>query len=358
MVNTENFELSIHGRAGNEIISWPILNRTEKAIFVQTPGGTIWLPLWRFSTTSYHYNQLQHLIKLFENVTKNNSNSLLRVWKAGNGKTEKSHKFRTAVQVPGEQQNKFFLKRRTFILPISQISFIEGKWLAPAWLLTKHLDSGETLPNSDWIGLKQVTSQISDAGEKLRLLDEGMYAEQSRRIAEERTQRIDLERQTAEVTSGLQAHIADDGELALGFCKHHFKLPELVAQGCQFSYWPSWSDHTNLGDLKNIAKLVDIARSHSKYAKWKIKQVEKLAAVKISKIKERVPDQSLSNCEVNWVEWGGTSKQRIKVPYNATGCRVDFYGKKREITLQSGVVIVKMEGANLTIVQSEINHDQ
>lgn len=113
---------------------------------------------------------------------------------------------------------------------------------------------------------------------------------------------------------------------------------------------------SDLRSLQEIAQLADIARSHSDFARWKERNDGKLGAAPTTPVKKkRVPDQILTNCNVDWVEWGGTSNQKIKISHREVGCTVHFFGKKREIILPSGKVLVKMDGSNLRIGTDPVN---
>jgi hypothetical protein len=150
----------------------------------------------------------------------------------------------------------------------------------------------------------------------------------------------------------LNSLIGDDGLLAVHFCKQKFSLSELAQNGCQISFWPTWSANQDVHQLQRVASLVRFARAHPLYLNWKLRNVGKIDSLpKSVQKKVRVPDRVLTNCDVDWSEWGGTATRREKLHYNESGCTVAFYGKKREITLSNGVVITKMDRPNLTIVE-------
>jgi len=68
----------------------------------------------------------------------------------------------------------------------------------------------------------------------------------------------------------------------------------------------------------------------------------------------RVPDQVCTNAHVRWVEWVDDKKKERE----AFGCRVEFFGKKREITLQNGNQFTKMEGKYLLIEEVPLSESK
>jgi len=104
-----------------------------------------------------------------------------------------------------------------------------------------------------------------------------------------------------------------------------------------------WLRQRKIDDEKRaVASAADKVRAAAKAAE-EAKKAEQAAARKA----KRVPDQVFTNAHVKWVEWVDDKKMERE----AFGCRVEFYGKKREITRQNGKQFVKMEGNNLVIVE-------
>jgi hypothetical protein len=77
-------------------------------------------------------------------------------------------------------------------------------------------------------------------------------------------------------------------------------------------------------------------------------------ADKMKKTKVREPDKVLTNVRVEWVDWGGSANNRIRIERDEEGCTVKFYGKKRTIIFPDGSSIDKMEGPNLKIYLNQM----
>lgn len=340
------FSLTICGRRNHrEQIDWPIVAKSEKAVRVETPGGEVWLPLWKFGQKTYGCDSVPRLLSVLEELTMSNSDALVRVWKAGRGKTAASHKFRIVVAIDGEPP---VLRRRTLILPISQVKVVAGKSMAPLWLLRKKIESRESLPRAQWAGMKAVRAQILAAVEKVQALDGEAAAASQRRLEAQQAEKVELASKTAEMVRD----IGDEGEAALVFCQAKFSREDLAELGCKIDWWPSWSGAaaSDFSHVQKIRALVEVARANPGFAKWKEKNKTKFGEGKAAAVtKVGQPDRILENCQVDWVEWGGTSKQRIKVSRSAENCTVRFFGKKREIVTPGGAVLVKMCGPNLQI---------
>lgn len=54
----------------------------------------------------------------------------------------------------------------------------------------------------------------------------------------------------------------------------------------------------------------------------------------------------LSGCEVEWIEWVGTGRNKRKVEHKEQGCKIEISGQKHVITTKSGHTFTKMLGAN------------
>lgn len=81
-------------------------------------------------------------------------------------------------------------------------------------------------------------------------------------------------------------------------------------------------------------------------------EISKAKAVVARKAK-RIPELVLVNAHVQWVEWDSNLR---KTEHEKSGCRVEFYGKKREITCPNGYVFNKMESKYLVITdEGELN---
>jgi hypothetical protein len=349
----EKFELKIQGNYATETIEWPILKSTEKAVLVETTAGSIWLPLWRFLKRTFRHDNAGELIALLSEITSLRDDAKVRVWKAGSGPSVKSHKFKVLVSSnvsDGFYQPRQILQRRTFTLAVSQVERIGNKWMAPVWLVKKHLENGESIPNPSWTGLDEIRAQFEAIVARIKKIDAGIAAENQKRRDAERKLAETEARKVAKLIAKLKSKVELEGEAALAFCRRRFTLGEIKI-GKKLDYWPRWpANMASRWELKDFSDLIDFAKKQPKISEWKIKNAGKPLIVEKPVVKkERVPDQVLENVTVEWVTWGGTSKNWVKTEYSSDGCTVRFFGAKREITLPSGKVITKMEGLNLNI---------
>ena len=344
------FTLSFSDGSQKIDIEWPIARQTSKAVLVVTPGGEVWLPLWRFQKRRWPVDEADALVGLIKSVSASSPDARVRVWRSGAGSSGKSHKFQFAVQSGDGDQVQ--VRRRCFTLPVSQIKGSKGSWNAPAWLLQKRLASdSETLVRPEWPGLEAVESQIRQAV---------ISAKTARREAEERSNQMWLAKQKeredqkaaeAAELSRLAEVVETEGELALAFCRRNFNLGELSDAGLYFPLgWPTWPPAMNLSELKQAEQILLFARVHPKFEMWKARNAGKNFAPKPPKPpKVRVPDLVLENVRVQWVDWGGTSNKRVRSESDHSGCTVKFFGSKREIVTAEGEVVTKMKGPNLII---------
>lgn len=349
---TTSFSLTISdGVQHKESIEWPVVRSTSKAVLVATPGGETWLPLWRFQKRQWSAKDVGQIIDLLADVTSSANEARVRVWRAGRGASEKSHKFQVAVTVsvrinPYDTMVK--VRRRTFTLPVSQIQGKKGSWTAPAWLISKKLAEGEKLARGEWVGLEAVAGQLRQAAE--RVSSARREAEESARQKLEAAARKREEEKAAveaEIKRLTQA-IEEDGELALAFCRKKFTLSEMEEDaGIHLHGWPTWPPRSDRYDLALVEKILLFARAQPKFEGWKRRNAGKDFSPKQKKA--RVPDQVLENVRVQWVEWGGTSKNMIRHEYDESGCTVRFFGSKREIVTPDGGIVIKMAGPNLII---------
>lgn len=350
-MDSEMFTLSIIDNDNVEKIEWPVLRSTGKAVLVSTPGGNIWLPLWKFETRKWGVTQIDQLVALITNISGSASDARIRVWKAGHGPTDKSHKFQVAVR--RETQDNFgdtFRKvfRRCFTLPKSQIKGARGAWTAPVWLVRDRLGEKETLARSKWEGLDAVVSQLRSTAElasaKRR---EGLKILQDRRQEEQR--RIAEKQAALEAERNLMLKQLEHngvGELALEFCRRKFTIAQMRNAGINLSGWPLTAKSS---ELHQAVQILNFAQDQPTFDAWKTRNAGKDLTVKPRPVKEKVPDKVLENVRVEWVTWAGTSKKRIRIDNDATGCNVAFFGSKRIITLPDGREISKMAGPNLKI---------
>jgi hypothetical protein len=374
------FKLTISDGGFEQHIEWPILRATDKALQVRTPGGDLWIPVWRFAVRQWSVGRIPELVKLIQSVSETSSESRARVWKAGPGPTSKSHKFQVAVRRCrnidyGEVVHE--IRRRTFTLPLSQIRGQRGSWSAPVWLLRKKLSAGETLARADWPGLDLVRRQLEGAA---------TYVTQERRSREarDRAAREDERRRAVELRDGQEAEqnrllhlLEDDGQLALEYCRRNFTLAQMAAGGVKLACWPTWPPRIeiknftkdsasglvlnhelrkdseilrrNLFELREAEKVLLFARSQPKFEAWKARNSGKSFEPRERKARVRTPDSVLENVRVEWVDWEGSSSCQIRRNRFAEGCTVKVFGKKHEIATPTGDIVVKMAGPNLKI---------
>ena len=353
---SEMFTLNIASSQGARTISWSIIRETDKAVLVQTSGGELWLPLWRFEIRKYSPGSVHVLIKLLTDISKYSEYAFVPVKKAGSGKTEKSAKYKVEVTEDLDPYGEHTLQNRvrTFTLPVSQITHTDGLMFAPIWLLKKHLDKNEFVKNRSWPGLDKVRLEIEQIAAEVSQLEVEHNAKMERQRLQERAEQDENERQQKADLERLNLALEEDGEAGLVFCKKYYNLNDLNKRGVDLYCWPTWLPNTAmLNELNNLFAILEIARAHPKFEAWKKKHGDKPFQAIMKEKKVRQPDKVLVNCCVNWVEWGGTTKQLVKIDQEECGCTVKIYGKKREIILPDGSVITKMEGPNLKIVSNE-----
>ena len=356
---SSKFTLTIKSSAysiEDKLITWPIVRETKKAILVETPGGDLWLPRWRFDRAKYYLAEVPKLIELLANISASAESSIVPVTRVGPGKTEKSAKFKVIVSENMNFEGAEVLKTRVriFTLPLSQILNNDRLMFAPVWLVKGHLGKGENLANRVWPGLAKITDEIEQVAANLRQQAEDKNAEIERRKLKERAAWEGEQRKREEDLKRLNAALEKDGEAALFFCKRKFTLAALAQCGVHLNGWPTWPPNPQAThELSILGAIVEFARAHPKFAVWRAKVGNQIFEETIKPKKIREPDKVVSNAYVEWVEWGGTAKKRIKVEQAEHGCTVSFFGKKRQIVLPDGSVITKMEVPNLKIYSND-----
>lgn len=354
--NKDVFKFSI----GKSVIAWPIVKSTEKAVLVLTPGGELWLPSWKF--TSYRnkqvsLNSVKGLLRRLMESSQSASDSMIRVRRAGAGPTSKSHKFQVSVEATeydDDNRTNVSVKRsRTFLLPLSQVRQVDGNWFAPRWLVEKKLDDKEMLADAEWPGMEAVRVQIDAAVESAyaqeMLLREAALAKA--RVQQEREEKI--MREKAEQRERVNAN----GAIALAFCRSKYTIAELREAGVRVvsSYWPTWPPLER--ELNYLDGIIEFANQAPGFTAWREKNTDKFekGLPKMPGPRPgRVPDKVLENTRVEWAEWLGKSGNKKKQEFSMDGCAVRIFGKKFEITLPDGRLIVKMAGPNLVIHDAEV----
>jgi len=366
------FTLKIFVGNNHTLLTWPIVNRSEKAIQIKITAGEIWISLYKLhhcehlntafnpssNSADIHKqiaaSQIDYFIRLIEQQTQSDSDALVKVRPAGTGATTKSHKFKVQVQRRSKgvaydvQPPK--LVERTFTLPISRIQTEHGEHYAPVWLFKNRLSDDETLVGAAWRGMSAFKAEVEEAAERAIQLRHEQHQVETARVEAARREREQAEQSQLQEKERLLTKIEAEGEAALAFCKQKFTLAEVGLD--RQNSWPSAPLVTdNLFRLRLLERVIDFAKPQSQFDIWKSRHAGKDFAAMLnpkSKSKPRLPDQELHNAHVEWAEWHGSKLTRSD--YTADGCRVRMFGKKCEITLPDGHVFHKIHGPNLKII--------
>jgi len=112
-----------------ETIEWPIINKTEKAILVQTIGGDLWIPAWKLPDIrgGFHADSATRLVDHITNISSKGSDHVTVVH-AGPGPSGKSAKYKVKVKRMVADENFEHpvakIVERTFTLAKSQNVFV------------------------------------------------------------------------------------------------------------------------------------------------------------------------------------------------------------------------------------------
>jgi hypothetical protein len=346
-------------------VSWPILQTTPKAWRIETPGGEIWVPSYRWSTmpagpgASPEEMRFNGVLAFLSSITSTNGDARVAVRRAGKGPSELSVKVSFDVVVyQSDGRGIVETRRRTVLVPASQLGSDGDMWFVPRWVLARMLEDGESFQTRpEWPGMPALREQLQKAFDAAKA-GEAAAREASRiaalKASEERAER---DRIAAEAKSVRSAMVAEDGELALAFARRRLTLQELRELGCGLHAWPRWLPGECANDYleRELAGVVRAVRGHPEFAAWREKNLRRRGALlkPPKEAPERKPDRVLENCVVSWVEYVGPTKSLRRVDHCDEGCRVLVFGKKHEIELNDGRTIVKMAGPNLKIRQSE-----
>ncbi len=319
-------------------MAWPIVHQTQHAILVDILGSRVWLRKQSFVFKGFSANYLQPLYAELNSA----SIEKVRVWRAGKGPSEKSHKYRVEVERRYEDEYGRVHKElvtRTFVLAEQLIVHEENKSYAPYGIVKKKLAHNEFLPDG-WPGLQEVKRQIAEISQRIKLADEvteKRYAESMKKQKADETEREQQhQRERKERIALLRRNVTERAEPALEFCRERFTLPEIQKHIFDFR-WPTMPlDLDDLKTLEMLSKLIDLAE-------------------KGKKTKPKQPDKVLADVTVEWVDWVGSARNRKKVEQSCDDCTVKFFGKKRTIIFPDGDSINKMEGPNLKIYETQIH---
>lgn len=264
MSEKKSFRLAIVSGHVERHVEWPILRATDKAVLVQTGGGELWLPLWRFADRRWLARRVPELLNLIAELAESAGSARVRVEKAGAGSSSKSGKFHvevvsTTVEPWGEKiQTR---RRRTLTLPLSQIQGERGSWTAPVWVFKKHLRDGERLARVEWPGLEAVREELMAV-----VADVDAAAEERRRAGVAEKKRVQ-EARRADLDRRWNA-LDPEGRLALEFCRRRYTLAQLAEKGGRLSHWPVWPRDRKFGGLDDLEFLLGVAQAHPKFPAW------------------------------------------------------------------------------------------
>lgn len=342
-------------------VSWPILQATTKAWLIQTPGGELWVPSYRYSNmlpgvgATADERKLNGVVAFFSHISASSSDAGVPVRRAGKGPTELSSKvtFDVCLREP-ESGAMLGVWQRSSLVPVSQLSSDGEGWSVPRWVLAKKLKPNESFHHRPvWPGIVMLREQLSSAfdaaaaGEAATRAVARVAGEESARMAAEKA-RVETERKAER-----QAMVACDGEFALAYAKRNLTLTELAELGCRLSHWPQWRPGDPVDSLLEVtlAAIVRAVRQQPDFGTWRAKNIDrqgKLLAAPKSRA-PRLPDRVMSDCVVRWTEYVGPSKSMRRVDHCDDGCMVEVFGKKHLITFPDGRTITKMAGPNLAV---------
>lgn len=342
-------------------VSWPILQATAKAWLIDTPGGELWVPSYRYSNmlpgggATSDERKFNAIVEFFSSISASSGDARVRISRAGKGPTELSSKvtFDVCLREP-DNGSVLGVWKRSSLVPVSQLIADSEGWTAPRWVLAKKLKPNESFHHRPvWPGMDALRSQLrtafeaAAAGEAAARVAARVAGEESARRAAEKA-RIE-----AEGKAERQAMVALDGEFALAYAKRSLTLSELADLGCRLSHWPQWRPGDPVDSLLEVtlAAIVRAVRQQPGFGTWRSKNIDrqgKLLAAPKSR-PPRLPDRVMRDCVVRWTEYVGPSKSMRRVDHCDDGCIVEVFGKKHLITFPDGRTITKMAGPNLAV---------
>ena len=305
--------------------------------------------------------RLNGLLEFFGSITSTNGDARVAVRRAGKGPSELSVKvsFNVVVHRP-DGLGVLGERRRTVIIPASQLSLDGDPCSVPRWVLARKLGPNESFQVRPlWPGLPALQDQLRKA------FDAAMAGEtaekEARRIAALKAsqERAERDRMAAEAKSVRRAMVAEDGEIALAFARKRLTLEDLRDLGCRLYAWPRWLAGEPIDDAleSTLASVVKAVRCHAEFAGWRSKNLYRQGTLlkPPRATPERQPDRVIDSCIVMWAEYVGPAKSLRRVDHRDERCRVLVFCQKHEIELPDGRVIVKMAGPNLRVLLPESN---
>lgn len=344
-------------------VSWPILQTTAKAWLIQTPGGDIWVPSYRWdhmpsgSGATADKQKFNAVVDFLRSITSTNNDALVAVRRAGKGSSDLSTTVAFTVVVrDADGLNVIEERQRTSIVPASQLKSDGDHWSVPRWVLAKKLKPREGFKTRPlWPGLQVLQDQLRSALDGAIAGETALKAATLKAADEAAQQRAEKERAAADAKLARQAAIAEDGELALAFARKRLTLQDLADYGCRLYGWPKWQPGERVdGPLEvTLASLVSAVRRHSDFADWRAKNVHRQGALlkPTQAPPRRQPDRVIKNCVVEWREYLGSANNLRSIDHRDEGCTVAIYGKKYAIELPDGRFITKMASPNLKVIE-------
>ncbi len=327
-------------------IGFTLEKETDKAVLWSCPLGKFWRPKKQFQHHAHAI--LDNLNTVAREVADeiNKAWVLVRIVAQTDGGAARITF--PAFRVHGEPDERK-TKRVELYVPAGWLLNIGGRWAAPVNKLAEKMDVRRERAHTRaaragvW---RPDSGNVTDAEQILAWLKKVNASILNKRkedeaVAAAQRQQARLKRFNDEVSQQFEMVLINQYEhAARTFCKSakgRLVMADLV--GGRY--------HPTLDFIKAAIK----QNGFAEWAReWKIKQAEREAARAAKPKPTRMPDRILENMRVEWVDWGGTSKNRLRIENSADSCMVKFFGSKREIALPDGRVIIKMAGPNLKIM--------
>ena len=292
---------------GFKPICWPILHQKGRQILVKTPGGEIWLPV-------------------------------------------------TGITKPQEKESP---QGMACVYCVE----IEGTGVNLERNIESFLIKLENLMYDPWIEVKGAGKGPTEKSAKFKLPVLKKYYHPYARHAEDFT----WQQKSKTLTLPLSLAKHESGQLyfSASILKKKLKDDEKLVKGSAFNLEPIKMEIMRIADplIEEQKERLAVRKAEEQARLMKVREArerreaERLEAARLAPPKPlattkpiKTPDKVLENVMVNWVDWGGTSKKRIKIEQSAENCTVRFFGSKRIIILPDGEEITKMQGPNLVIL--------
>src|SRR5450830_618463 len=153
-----------------QLAVWPIVDMSDKAWKIQTPGGEIWVPKWRWQGPGLCGDKmrLQLVLALFEDISRTHHDARVPVKKVGKGSSEKSVQVSFLIQRIDKRRREDDQEtvKRIATVPLSLLEQGDGgAWSMPEWVIAKKLNKEkEKLASKPvWPGLLAVQAQLQTA---------------------------------------------------------------------------------------------------------------------------------------------------------------------------------------------------